>query len=118
MKLAVVGSRCFEDAALLARTLKLARPSHVISGGALGADIMAENWAKARKIPVTIFKPEWGRYGYSAGAIRNRLIVDAADKVIAFWDGKSPGTKITMDYARKAGKVVEVIQFKTQEMQV
>ena len=33
------------------------------------------------------------KYGKRAGILRNRDIVDAADIVVAFWDGKSPGTK-------------------------
>jgi hypothetical protein len=42
--------------------------------------------------------------------IRNQDIVNAADKVVAFWDGVSKGTKNTIDTAKKLGKEVTVFQ--------
>ncbi|MDO4700541.1 MAG: hypothetical protein Q4A69_07655 [Moraxella sp.] len=58
-----------------------------------------------------IFKPNYQRHGRAAAFIRNRLIVDTADVLIAFWDGKSTGTKYTIDYAKKQQKQVYVCQF-------
>lgn len=34
--------------------------------------------------------------------------MDLADVIIAFWDGKSKGTKFTIDYALSKGKEVVV----------
>ncbi len=48
---------------------------------------------------MTIFIAEWDKYGKSAGYIRNRLIVQESDMIVAFWDGKSKGTKHSIDQA-------------------
>ena len=40
--------------------------------------------------------------------MRNKLIVDSADFVLAVWDGKSKGTKSVIDYCKKQGKPHEV----------
>jgi len=40
--------------------------------------------------------------------VRNKLIVDSADFVIAFWDGESKGTKSVIEYCKKQGKPHEV----------
>ena len=51
---------------------------------------------------------DWERYGRAAGPKRNKLIVDAADVVIAFPSLYSKGTLNTIKLAKKAGKQVEV----------
>lgn len=43
-----------------------------------------------------------------AAHYRNRLIVDDADRVMAFWDGSSPGTRGTLDYAGTQLKLMGV----------
>jgi len=57
---------------------------------------------------IITFTPEWDKYGKRAGAIRNQEIVNEADTIIAFWDGQSKGTKITIDMALKAGKPLDL----------
>ena len=48
-------------------------------------------------------------YQEKAGLIRNHDTVKYADKVVAFWNGKSTGTMHTVKLAKKAGKEVEII---------
>lgn len=79
-------------------------PSEIVSGGAKGVDSFAEAWAKLHLIPVKIFKPDWSA-GKKAGALRNRQIVDYCDELIAFWDGQSKGTKISIEMAKTANKL-------------
>nr|WP_250807755.1 SLOG family protein [Neorhizobium tomejilense] len=110
LKIAVVGSRTFRDDRLLAKTLEAADPSLVISGGAKGADHLAERWARRNGVETQIFHPDHKRYRHPYHH-RNRLIVEACDVLIAFWDGHSTGTKYTIDYARRMGKKVTVIRF-------
>ena len=55
------------------------------------------------------FLPEYDKYGRAAPIVRNKKIVDYADKIIAFWDGQSKGTCSVIEYARKAGKPCEVV---------
>lgn len=46
-------------------------------------------------------------YGNAGYFKRNKRVVDKSDDVIiSFWDGKSRGTKWTMDYAESIGKQV------------
>lgn len=106
MKIAIVGSRDFGTLGLVedyVRSLPL--DTVVVSGGARGVDQRAEFVARQRDMPVQIFKADWTRHGKSAGFRRNAQIVGYADKVVAFWDGKSAGTKHTIGLARIAGKL-------------
>lgn len=108
MILAVVGSRTFEDAYLVFRVLITYPISHIISGGARGADTLAIDYAEAMNIPYTIYPADWDKYGRSAGFIRNKDIVDNSDQVLAFWDGISKGTQHTLVYARKQNKLLHI----------
>jgi len=56
-----------------------------------------------------VFLPKYECYGRVAQMVRNREIVDYADKIIAFWDGSSRGTLPVIKYAEKTGKPCEVI---------
>jgi|SRR5579863_1117264 len=66
--------------------------TEVVSGGAKGIDQIGEYWAKTHEIPITQFIPDWNKYGKRAGIIRNRVMAEYADALIAIWDGKSNGT--------------------------
>lgn len=80
----------------------------VVSGGALGVDRLAESMALAAGKRTRVIRPEWDKYGKSAGFRRNVQIVEAAHEVFAFWNGTSKGTKHTIDIARKMGVTVHV----------
>lgn len=104
MKILVCGSRGFNNKGLLKKYLDFyfKDDDTLISGGAVGADTLAEYYAANRKLKMDIFHPEWDKYGTSAGFIRNETMVEQnPDLVIAFWDGKSRGTDNTMSHARK-----------------
>ena len=106
MKVAIVGSR-----GLFADIEKYIpeNTTEIISGGAAGIDTLAQKWAEEHGIPILILKPEYNKYGRSAAIQRNKLIVTAADFVVAIWDGKSRGTKFTIEYAKKCGVPVKII---------
>ena len=78
--------------------------TEIVSGGAKGVDQCAAAYARQNNIKLTEFLPEYKKYGKGAPIVRNRLIVDYADKVIAFWDGKSGGTLSVIRYCQKAKK--------------
>ena len=111
MKVAVIGSRSFNNYDLLKKTLTEMDAQLIISGGARGADTLAEKYAKENGIPTLIFLADWDRYGKSAGYRRNVDIIANADCVVAFWDGVSKGTKHSIDLAYSAGKEVKIINF-------
>lgn len=115
MILAVVGSRGFTNYELLKTELDKIKNirdiEEIVSGGAEGADKFAEKYAKDEKIKMKIILPDWKNYGKRAGAIRNEQIIVYSSDVIAFWDGLSPGTKITINLAEKYNKPVTKIMF-------
>ena len=115
MKIAFVGSRNFscpnfakEKIYNVLKDISEHIDVTVISGGARGVDSWAEEIVDTMKLPKKIFKPDWNRYGKSAGFKRNKLIIDEATNVFAFWDGKSKGTKHSIDLAIQAGKPVNI----------
>jgi hypothetical protein len=115
VKIAVVGSRNFNDYDLLSEVLfSSVSPNEdtLISGGAKGADSLAEQFAKENEIDCKIFEAEWDKFGKSAGFLRNEQIVEEAEHVIAFWDGKSKGTLNTINKAKKKGINPLVIYFR------
>ena len=117
MKCAIVGSRsitcypiveAFLDSYFSYNNINI---DLIVSGGAIGVDTLAEKYAKEKNIPTFIIKPEWDKYGKSAGFVRNRKIIESADLVIAFWDGKSKGTQNSLDIAKELHKKFVIIIF-------
>jgi predicted Rossmann fold nucleotide-binding protein DprA/Smf involved in DNA uptake len=111
MKVAVIGSRSFSDYLLVESTLKTMEIDCIISGGAKGADKLGAKYAINNNIKLGEHIPEWGKYGRSAGFKRNHKIINDADVVVAYWDGKSKGTKHSIDLAKKQNKKVYTINF-------
>lgn len=107
MKVAIVGSRT-----LHIEKLEMYLPEgvdEIVSGGANGVDRCARECAYSNNIRLTEFLPNYKRYGrWVAPLKRNLQIIDYADIIIAFWDGKSKGTKYVIENARRMGKRVEV----------
>ena len=77
--------------------------TEVVCGGATGADECGRQWALTEDIPVKMFQADWAKHGKAAGPIRNREMAEYADRLVAFWDGKSRGTKNMIDEAKKRG---------------
>ncbi len=116
MKLAIVGGRNFNDYTLLADTIfnslcPLEFITEIISGGAKGADTLGDNFAENNGILLTIFPAEWAKYGKQAGYVRNQLIVDNCDMILAFWDGQSRGTADTIEKAKRAMKPTFIVYY-------
>lgn len=110
MKLGVVGSRHFTDYDLLSRVLEQYTDiEEIISGGAKGADLLARRYADEHGIPMKEYLPDWDKYGRAAGPIRNKLIVERADLIVAFLADGSRGTRSTINIAKKTGKDVDII---------
>lgn len=82
--------------------------TEVVSGGAVGADLLGEHWAKNHNIPVSQFKPDWGA-GRQGGILRNIKMAKHADALVAFWDGKSKGTQHMISEAKSKNLKVTVI---------
>jgi len=126
MKIAVIGSRNWRNKLLIHEIMKEEfqneygelNSNELISGGAIGVDSYAEaifdDWNRCQKsinleqYKKHIYKPDWNKYGKKAGYLRNQDIVFNADKLIAFWDGKSKGTKHSIDLAIEKGIPIDI----------
>lgn len=120
MKIALIGSRTFTDYDLLKNTVTayLAEneqtATHIVSGGAKGADTLAEQFALEKQLKMIVFKPDWKQFGKRAGYVRNTDIIENADIVFAFWDGTSRGTKDSIDKAKTLNKQLITIIYKQE----
>lgn len=118
LKLCVNGSRTFNNYPLLRDKLdevlgNLSETYEVslIIGGALGADKLAEQYAKEFDVPNKIIPADWFTYGKCAGFIRNDVMAKESDYLISFWDGKSTGTKHMIKEMNGLHKPVLVVNF-------
>lgn len=75
----------------------------LVSGGAKGADQLAEEWAKDRQVPIYIFHAPWIRHGKRSGPMRNQMMLDEAkpDLVIAAPGGRGTANMIARAKAAK-----------------
>jgi GH18 family chitinase len=110
-KLAIVGGRDFNDYELMKKELSQLDFSLIVSGGAKGADSLAGRYSADYNIKIIEYFPDWNKHGKSAGYIRNKLIVDKCDMLIAFWDGNSRGTKHSIDLAKKQNKLLKIVKY-------
>ena len=101
MRVLVTGGRHYNDARKVQQVLDALepRPTFVIQGSALGADMLARGWAKLNGIAVLDYPANWKVYGRGAGPIRNQdmLTFGQPDLVVAF-----PGGRGTADMVRRA----------------
>ena len=105
MKIAIVGSR-----GVIVNDLERYVPdgAEIVSGGARGVDSCAAAYAKRHGLRLVEFLPDYEKHGRSAPIIRNREIVEYADRILVFWDGASRGSRYVIDYAKRIGKPCEV----------
>lgn len=93
MRVAIVGSRSITmDAYPILDQFMPKGTSEIVSGGAKGADELAEEYARQNHLPIKIFRPNYDRYHKSAPLQRNLAIIRYSDFVLALWDGRSRGT--------------------------
>ena len=82
----------------------------IVSGGAIGIDKCAAEYARRQGIELSEILPDYEKYGKAAPILRNKIIVDEADLVIAFWNGYSKGTKMVIEYCEKTNKMCTVVK--------
>jgi predicted Rossmann fold nucleotide-binding protein DprA/Smf involved in DNA uptake len=113
-KVAVVGGRKFKNYVLMKQVLDQYNEKHgismIISGGAPGADTLAEKYAHQRQIDLTVFMAKWNEEGKRAGPRRNVRMANIADIAIAFPDPNSKGTWHMIKTMEKYKKPVYVIE--------
>ena len=114
MKTIIAGSRGFEDYTSFKGELGNVdfEITEVVSGTARGADRLGERWAEDNNIPISRMPADWNGHGKAAGYIRNEEMAKCSDALVAFWDGKSKGTKHMIDLANKYGLKIKIVLVK------
>lgn len=119
-RIIIAGSRGFSDYEFLHCIMDISSfrfdgIDEVVSGGARGADLLGERWANEHDIPIRRFHAQWDKYGKRAGYLRNKEMAEYATHLVAFWDGKSKGTRHMISLANEAGLVVTVVRYNTKK---
>lgn len=119
IKLGIVGSRNYVDypsfkkhidCALEIWNIPLKEIDYIVSGGARGADHLAELFAKEYNIATIVFKADWNTLGKKAGILRNTDIVNESTHMIAFPTKESIGTWDSVRKAQKKGIPLIIIE--------
>ena len=129
LRIIIAGGRDFKDYDVLKQScIKILKELHnesaffkqsleIVSGTASGADKFGEVFAETYKLKLSRFPAKWDVHGKSAGYIRNKEMAEYASQddilgvLIAFWDGKSKGTKLMIDLAKKYNLRVFVVNY-------
>lgn len=111
--LIVAGSRTYTDVWRvrdnIARYLRYNKVDMIVSGGARGPDTYAIDYAEEHSIPYVVFNAEWDKYGRGAGHRRNMEMAIQATELLAFWDGRSAGTKNMIQWMQKLNKPCTIV---------
>lgn len=125
LRVIIAGSRDFDDfpklmnscTDILSKVETDAERIRVISGTARGTDKLGEQYAKIAGYELSKFPANWDGLGKRAGYVRNADMAKFSCEngnqgmLIAFWDGKSKGTKHMIDLAKKYGLEVHIVNF-------
>ena len=116
-RIIVAGSRDLDDENYIYKNLDRCNLSNfvditIVSGMARGPDRIGRLWGLLKGYKVAEFPANWDRaaYGKAAGHIRNGQMAWYGTHLVAFWDGKSPGTKGMIDLAKHNDLRVTVIK--------
>ena len=115
----VVGSRTFNNYELLKEKLDKLLVNYtdvcIVSGGANGADALAERYANEKGYELKVFKADWDNKGKCAGYVRNAQMHKYISKfqnrgVVAFWNGNSKGTEHSFKLAEQYNNPIRIIR--------
>lgn len=110
----IAGTRTFDDYGLLRSKcdffFQRKKPTAIICGEARGADTLGKRYAQEMGIPVISIPADWDRHGRKAGYLRNVEMARCADALVAFWDGKSSGTKNMLEIAAEKGIPYRIVK--------
>lgn len=115
MRLIIAGGRDFKNYELLKDKVKFYTSNNeditIISGTANGADRLGERYANENEIDLEYYPANWNEFGKSAGYIRNKEMAKTATHLIAFWDGKSKGTKHMINLAKEYNLDYRIVRY-------
>lgn len=123
MKTIIAGSRTISEYSYIKKAIEDSgfNITEIVSGTAMGVDMLGERWADNNAVPISQFPADWknidvpnavirtnkyGSYNAIAGHQRNAEMGKYADALIAVWDGNSKGTLNMIKFMQKQGKPV------------
>ena len=119
MIVGITGSRSIKDKEFIIECLDHIIKQHpnikaFLTGGAKGVDQIAEKYLTSIGYAVVVMRPAHSYvpsipYTTLLYKSRNRMIVYNCNLLISIWDGKSGGTKYTVDFAERLDK--ELVKF-------
>lgn len=117
MRVAVIGSRDAgsETLGMILRELP-AGCSEIISGGAKGVDFLARQAASKLHLKYSCVRPRYHKYGRAAPLYRNNTIIEMSDCVLAFWDGRSRGTRQAIACCISRRKPFKIFLLNTRDL--
>jgi hypothetical protein len=118
IKVIIAGGRDFDQYQLLKlkcnvilKEIKQGNEIQIVSGSYTGADKLGERYAREHHYICKRFEADWDKEGLAAGPIRNERMAKYSDYLIAFWNGKSKGTKNMIDLANRYNLKVRIIKY-------
>lgn len=120
----VLGIRNFNDQELIkARIAKYltklknedAAPKVFITTEEKGVCSIVRDCIAEQEIPCKVYQADWDTNGKSAGYVRNDAIINDAQRVIVFWDGKCPFLEDAINKVLTARKLIQVIRIDASE---
>ena len=130
MRLGIVGSRSCDIQVSELETLignlykdkRIGKVTEIISGGAEGADTLADNLARKRGIKMTIHYPKLSEYNNRGKGVffeRNKRIAEECDALLALYNpSKRSGTANTVRYAKEFKKPIFFINHENDERHI
>jgi hypothetical protein len=120
MKVCIIGSRSLDKAENIFPIIDTFIKDHtngkitILSGGAKGVDQLSRKYSEANGIDFVEFLPyhllDNVPFSSKYFFIRNKQMIDNADKILIIWDGKSKGTEYGIKYSQKKNKPVMIIK--------
>lgn len=112
----VAGGRDFDDYDLLERKMdyflsNITGQVIIVCGKARGADTLGAQYAKARNYKIAYYPADWKCEGKAAEYVRNLKMAQNADALVAFWNGKSRGTKHMIDTAKNKNLKIRIVRY-------
>jgi len=126
--LIVAGGRDFDDVEMMNEAMyrfpDILTAEFVNGMCETGADLLAREYARKRGRKVHEFPADWDKHKKAAGPIRNeemaKFVATQVERItpaqvrgvlIAFWDGRSAGTRSMINLALKYGLEVHVYRY-------
>src|SRR6202140_3506289 len=117
LRVFVGGSRTIGDCELIESKLKaLPRCAVILTSRTNGASAAVRDATMRLGLRLEVWTAKTDRYPTAEEAYfaRDEEMIRTADRVLAFWDGKSSGTSHELAYARKLAKPIDLVVVKPE----